>query len=127
MTHQRGPDVSFDEWRDLARTDPAAFEARRRAAVAEAIALAPANRRQRLECLQWRIDRERERYRDPLAACARLSCMMWESVHGSGGLIEHMRHLDARWSGRASGELPTARLLPFPGRPRSATRDGRRS
>lgn len=127
MTQHRSAEVTFDEWRDLARTDPEAFEARRRAAVAEAIALAPADRRQRLERLQWRIDRERERYRDPLAACARLSCMMWESVHGPGGLVEHIRHLDARWSGRSTRDLPTARLLPFPGRQRTARRDGSRS
>lgn len=127
MTQHRSAEVSFDEWRDLARTDPEAFEARRRAAVAEAIALAPADRRQRLERLQWRIDRERERYRDPLAACARLSCMMWESVHGPGGLVEQIRHLDARWTGRGPQDRPTARVLSFPGARRAATHDSSRS
>lgn len=104
---------SFDDWLRLARRDPVAFEAQRTAVIARTIALAPPARRQRLERLQWRIDRERERYRDPLAACARLSALMWQSVCGRGGLLARLRYLDGRWDGTGPDTLPCARVLPL--------------
>ena len=119
MRTPRLSSTSFDQWRELARSDPAVFEERRRAAIAEVISTAPPQRRERLERLQWRIDRERERYADPMVACARLSRMMWDSVHGPGGLVAHLRELEACWLGRPRRGIPTARVLEFPsgGRP----------
>ena len=113
--HSRRPsNASFDQWRELARCDPAMFEERRQEAIAEVIRTAPPQRRERLERLQWRIDRERERYSDPMVACAQLSRMMWESVHGPGGLVAHLRELEACWLGRRRERMPRARVLEFP-------------
>ncbi|QIT53927.1 DUF3135 domain-containing protein [Aquisalimonas sp. 2447] len=115
--HTRRPSsANFDQWRELARSDPAMFEKRRQEAIAEVIRTAPPGRRERLRRLQWRIDRERDRYPDPMAACARLSRMMWESVHGPGGLVEHLRELEACWLGHPRQHMPKARVLGFPGR-----------
>lgn len=121
MTERDSSSVSFDEWRALAARDPEAFEARRREVIAEFIALAPHCRREHLEQLQWRIDRERERYKDPLAACARLSGMMWDRLYGRGGLLAQIRRLDSFWSGEPVPEPPRARVIPF--RPREGSRD----
>lgn len=114
MTQRNNTSVSFDEWRALAVADPEAFEARRREVIAEFIAMAPRCRRTHLEQLQWRIDRERERYQDPLAACARLSGMMWDRLYGRGGLLAQLRRLESCWSGEPTPEPPRARVIPFP-------------
>ena len=116
----RPSSASFDQWRELARSDPAMFEACRREVIAEAIRSAPPQRRERLERLQWRIDRERERHPDPMAACARLSRMMWESVHGPGGLVAHLRELEACWLGQPRQRMPRARVVELPSRRNSS-------
>jgi hypothetical protein len=81
----------FDRWAALAQTDPQAFESQRIAAVNALIARMPEERQERLRCLQWRIDIERQRSTNPLQACVRLSDMMWESVVGEHGLLEALR------------------------------------
>jgi hypothetical protein len=89
----------FDEWMRLARCDPAEFERRRRVAIESAISHASARSQHKLRGLQWRIDMERQRARSPMAACIRISSMMWESVAGQGGLLEVLEALrtgDAR-------------------------------
>jgi hypothetical protein len=87
MADSRQP-VDFDEWQLLASSDPEGFEAARRRLLEAAIARAPEKRRQRLQALQWRVDRVRERAATPLAACISLSDMMWEAVAGENGLLE---------------------------------------
>jgi len=97
---------SFDEWRALAAMDPARFEHMRRHAVQQLIARAPADRQERLRCLQWRVDQTRRQAGTPLAACLSLSAMMWESVLGERGLLEALHCRPAK-------PLPRARVLPF--------------
>lgn len=78
----------FNEWMNLASSDPEAFEARRQQVVHELIEESPRERRQRLRCLQWRIDQVRQRSSTPMAGCISLYGMMWESLLGDGGLAE---------------------------------------
>ena len=85
--------IDFDEWAHLAKTDRDAFEARRRAVIDEMIGQVPEDRRQRLRGLQFRIDMERRRARTPLAACIRLSTMMWDFLLGPDGLQQRLREL----------------------------------
>lgn len=66
----------FAAWTRLAQTDPVAFEAARRTAVEQAIAIG--NDPDRLRRMQWRVDAERRRARTPMKACLRISAMMWE-------------------------------------------------
>ena len=89
MSH--ATEFDFDHWATLAREDPAQFERDRRAAIALVLRRIPVRRRRRLRCLQWRIDQIRCTSRTPLAACIRLSQMMWESVHGEHGLAAILR------------------------------------
>lgn len=105
-------DLDFNAWQDLARRDPAAFEARRREAVQALIERSPSERRERLRCLQWRIDRVRERSHTPMAGCLSLYGMMWDSLLGSGGLAETLRE----FSGTRCPvpEARSARILHFP-------------
>lgn len=87
MTEKKQP-RDFDEWRLLALRDPEGFEQTRRKVLEAVIAQAPERNRQRLEALQWRLDRLRELSATPLAACISLSDMMWESLAGENGLLE---------------------------------------
>ncbi len=69
----------FDEWAALARTDPEAFEQRRRDAIESYIATVPEEYRQRLRGVQFRVDMERARASNPLSATIRISNMMWSA------------------------------------------------
>ncbi|MDN5870370.1 MAG: DUF3135 domain-containing protein [Nitrococcus sp.] len=101
--------IDFDEWSNLARRDAEGFEARRRAMLDSFIKAQPAERRHRLRCLQWRVDRVREHSSTPLLACQRLYHLMWDNFAGPAGLTQAL-----------AGGLPqvrnaprSARILPF--------------
>ena len=79
---------NFDEWVDLAQSDPDAFERAREEVLRDAIARAPNSYRGRLSSLQWRVDRERERADTPFSACLKISNMMMNRVYGKEGLLE---------------------------------------
>lgn len=91
-----GRTVNFDAWLQLAKEDPEAFERWRQEFIEAAIERAPEARRERLRGLQWRVDKVRERSTSPLAACIRLSDMMWEALAGNRGLLEQLRGTDIR-------------------------------
>jgi len=106
----------FDAWMNLAKEDPDAFEAHRQQAIEEKLASAPPARQQRLRSLQWRIDMERRRYRNPQSACVHLFGMMWDSVYGDNGLLAYLNATTGK------GPLPIApkrkaKVLPWRGRP----------
>lgn len=81
MKEQSSHDSSFDfdEWSALARTDPEAFDLKRRTWIDDSIGHGADQRR--LRGLQCRIDLERTRAHTPLKACLRLSSLMWDSFH----------------------------------------------
>lgn len=106
MQSSTSPDFDFDGWALLAKSDPAAFEERRRAVIEQAIAAMPQERQARLRGLQWRIDLERARYRHPLVSCSQLFNMMWASVYGEGGLVDAL-------NGRVAPASAAAEVLPF--------------
>ncbi len=93
MANYNTANMDFDAWSAMARSDPKAFESMRLAAIEAAIASAPAARRERLRRLQWRIDQERRLARTPMAACLRISRMMWRQVLGPGGLNDRLDDL----------------------------------
>lgn len=71
----------FDTWARLAKDDPAEFERQRESALRALINAAPAEYRQRLEGLQFRLDLERQRSSTPLASCIRMNSLMWAGFH----------------------------------------------
>ncbi|MCO6413117.1 MAG: DUF3135 domain-containing protein [Thiogranum sp.] len=89
----RSPFIDFDQWSELARRDPAAFEARRSEVIEEIIAAMPAHKQHRMRCLQWKIDQVRNQCATPMAACIKLSEMMWDSLIGPGGLNDTLQQL----------------------------------
>lgn len=103
----------WDAARKLARNDPEAFEQCRRDAIDALIDRAPARNRQHLRCLQWRIDRVRERAANPMAACLAMSEMMWDSFAGERGLVAALKHASRLAAGDEQSDLPTAKVLAF--------------
>lgn len=95
LKQQETPDslLNFDQWAQLAKSDPEAFEARRAATIEAAIQRMPAHKQQRMRCLQWKIDQVRDRASNPMAACIKLSEMMWDSLVGPGGLRDALERL----------------------------------
>lgn len=112
---QQGTEFDFDRWAALARDDPDRFERERRLAIARHLRRVPPRRRQRLRCLQWRIDQVHRTSATPLAACIRLSQMMWESVQGEHGLAALLRNPHP-------AQRPSAAVLPFRTRQQGADR-----
>jgi hypothetical protein len=111
--HQAGG-LDFDAWAEVARTDPEAFERMRLAAIERCIADAPVQNQERLRRLQWRIDQERRRAGTPLAACIRVSRMMWQSLIGEGGLRDRLLMVnEVLRDGTEAATPPSARVLHF--------------
>jgi hypothetical protein len=73
--------TDFEQWVDLALTDPEQFEVMRRAAINEFLESVSIERRLPLQRLQWRVDRVRERCTTPLAATIAISEMMWDAFY----------------------------------------------
>lgn len=71
----------FERWVELAMNDPTQFEEMRRTAIDAFLGKVPAERRLRLQRLQWRVDRVRERCATPMAATIAISEMMWDAFY----------------------------------------------
>lgn len=116
MQDKLSTSLDFDEAVELARNDPAAFEQYRLDAIEALITRAPVGNRQKLRRLQWRIEQERRRAPNAIAACVKLYQMMWDSFAGEYGLIDalnnNIRNSPDGMNSRRSG----ARVLAFPGR-----------
>lgn len=94
MSEQATAPLDLDRLTRLAAEDPEAFEHERQRLVEALIESAPQGQQQRLRGLQWRVDAERQRAATPLAACLRISAMMWERVTEAGGLLDACRTLE---------------------------------
>jgi hypothetical protein len=86
-------DFNFEKWSELASKDPDAFEERRERLINEFIMDMPEEKRQRMRCLQWRVDNVRKLSKTPMAACIEISRMMWDSIKGENGLLEALQAL----------------------------------
>jgi len=107
-------DFDFDEWLHLAKSDPEAFEARRKQTIEARINLAPSDQQHRLRGLQWRVDMERKKYKDSLVSCQRVFSMMWNSVYGEAGLLQALNgQLDAK-KNKGNNKQSVVRVLDFP-------------
>lgn len=120
--HQPQRRFDFDHWVTLARDDPAGFETARRRYLEALIDSAEPEARRRLRGLQFRIDMERRRAPNPLAACIRIQSLMWDSVLGPDGLCERVCSLGDLGRLRPVAKELTPRcatIIPFPRPPRS--------
>ncbi|HHJ40482.1 MAG: hypothetical protein AXA67_01130 [Methylothermaceae bacteria B42] len=71
----------FDEWQQLAKANPAAFEVKRHETITQFLEQLAPEQRHRLEKLQWRIDMERKRSATPMSALLKIYDRMMTSLH----------------------------------------------
>ena len=105
--------IDFDDWSSLARRDPQGFEARRCAVLDSFIEAQPIERRHRLRCLQWRVDRVREGSSTPLLACQRLFQLMWNAFTGPAGLRQALAGVHPQTRGAPHQARYSAKILVF--------------
>lgn len=107
----------FDMWLELSKNDPEAFEAMRRKALQEFIGSVPEDKQHRLRCLQWKVDKVREKQKTPLAACVAISDMMWDSLERLNQLYYDYENVTKVKDGkRVLTPLPSASILEFQAR-----------
>ncbi len=115
--NDKDEELDFDQWVRLAQENPERFEELRRQRIEAMIAQAPEDIRKRIEGLQWRIDQLRQTSKNPMAACIRISTMMWDFVLGRDGLVQSIENLGKTPEDRDGALRTDARILDF-GRPR---------
>ncbi len=71
----------FDEWLELHRRDPEAFEARRLEWSQNLIDNAPQAYQRRLSGLLFQINMHKQRSANAMDSCIRLSGLMWDKLH----------------------------------------------
>lgn len=117
MQNSNIAEFDFDKWRKLAQESPEQFETARQEAINNLITDAPTSMQDRLQALQWRIDMERKRSKDPLVSCQRVFNMMWDSVYGDNGLLNALEDLTGSVSGHVQtqpkAEKASATILDF--------------
>ena len=113
----------FSYWMDLALNDPEKFESKRTETIYQMIQSAPVETRIRLERLQWRVDRMRERSSSPMAATLELSRMMWDSFHTLRDRYQEILHNTSSAGSSIGAQTKTqyqaaparkADIIPFP-------------
>jgi hypothetical protein len=108
-------EFDFEMWAELAQADPEAFELKRQAVIDDFLTKCKISeeRRHRLQCLQWRINVERNRASNPMDACVKINRMMWDAFAGEQGLIAALQDIT---SPSPYEELVTSRrakVIPF--------------
>ena len=102
----------FSYWMDLAMNDPEEFESKRAETIRKVIQNASEESRIRLERLQWRIDRTRERSSSPMAATLEISRMMWDSFHNLRDRYQEL-FSEAPMSRRHASPSQSAKVIEF--------------
>ncbi len=104
--------LNFEAWTELWRDSPENFESFRAKRITDYINSVPEKHRERLRCLQWRIDKVRERAANPLAATIAISEMMWKSFNELGSMYRDLAEMvEGRQPTRRARR--TATVLPF--------------
>lgn len=110
MVNSQPSEFDFNHWSSLAQKDPVEFENQRQDAIDNMIEQAPAHKRTRLRRLQWKIDQARKLSGSPMAACIKLSNLMWESVVGRNGLLDALNGHGYQ----QPRQMESAQILSFP-------------
>jgi len=111
QAEKKSNELNFETWMELWQDSPETFEYLRTKRINAYIESVPESYRERLRCLQWKIDKVRERAANPLAATIAISEMMWASFNSLG---EKYRELaTVLEGGQSSRPSRSATVLPF--------------
>jgi len=97
--------LETDDLARLWREEPDKAEAYHRAVIEDFIQGLPEDKQERARGLQWRIDQELRKYKDPVARMNRMCELMWASFFDLNNALH----------GKLSEEGPKAKVLDFPG------------
>ena len=107
---------SFDEMVRLAKHDPETLENIRLQLIEDTIAEAPESCHRRLRGLQFQIDMERRKAKNPMSACIRISKMMHDSLYTMRQTLNAAvgEPTDEEMLSAPLAEATPARVLSFP-------------
>ena len=106
---------AFDQLKAMANEDPEALELLRNRLVSEVIERAPTHQRAQLEGLQFVLDMERRRAKNPLQCCIRMSQLMHERVERLRQCLKETIQSDGMTLPDTEPEqIQSARILNFP-------------
>ena len=104
--------LDFDEWMELAKVDPDAFELLREKYVRGIINQAGGRRhKKRLEGLQFQVDMIRRKAKNPLGSCIRISNLMHEHLYGK--LMPYLNGFVENKMGDTTQNKPIGEVVPF--------------
>lgn len=112
---EKNKDFDFDYWCRLAKDNPEEFEIQRKKEIDAYISgLNDSEIQDRMQRLQWRVEMERQRSKNPLDAAIRIYDMMWESVGKNFEAIQELADI-FRPGGDKNNYLqrPQAKVLKF--------------
>lgn len=114
---------SYDVLAQLARNDPAAYEAWRCEVIEDFINRAPEKMKPRLRGLQWRVECVRQQSKTALGSAVRINDLMWQSFLSLNDRWHDLANMAAERAelhqARSSGKPETghsAQIIEFPAR-----------
>jgi len=113
MSEQDNNSFDFDYWMNLAKDDPSAFDEQRTNEVKTLIESAPEHMHRRLYGLQWRIDMEVKKGKNPMDSCLRVYRMMLDSIYGEKGLLEALTQMSETTASRETQKQPGGEIVDF--------------
>lgn len=112
QTNTSSTELSFDELKDLAVNDPAAFEAYRSSQIEAAISSAPSHMQRRLRGIQFQVDAQRQLHNNPMGSCVKVYEMMQKSL---GELSQILNEQTGKTEISPAPMAENAKVLSFPG------------
>lgn len=119
-SYYRTPNEEFEYWSKLSKINLKLFEELRLREIERVILRARPECQQRLRKLQWRIDMERDKAKNPIDAMVRLQNMMWRQFYSDNGFVfaveqyvKLCRMAEKLSKVEVAGEKKKADILPF--------------
>jgi len=107
------PEFNFDEWRELHRNDPAAFEKKRELWLDTIINSAPTKYQHRLHGLMFKVNTIRRQEKNPLQTCVKISDMMMDSLSDLGFFLGDLSYTLQGGESDIKSHESTAKILEF--------------
>jgi len=112
-------EFDFDDWAELARRDPVAFDCRRDQVVETVCEYMGGRSKPAIAGICWRIDIERKRCTSPMQLCLKLSSLMWKRYADMADVLSDTQRLSVQMQSedtcpRPVLKQPHAHLLSFP-------------
>jgi len=107
-------EIDFEVWASLASSEPQSFEKLRRDKISALINNSTKSNQHRLRCLQWRIDKIRDKNKgSPMDSCLAISELMWDTFQQLSNLLQDK----AENGSSAPRPAMQASIIPFPTKP----------